>query len=126
MTQKAAGVGIKHVNHVVTLVKDLEKSLSFYRDFLGIRQIPKMVDSPDLVWLQLPSGVMLHLIKSDTPAPQRQHVAFEVEDIDAARRVAEEKGLSILSSGTRKDGQRFFFIPDPDGNRVELCTRSYF
>ena len=27
---------------------------------------------------------------------------------------------------TRNDGQRAFYINDPDGNRIELCTKSGF
>ena len=36
------------------------------------------------------------------------------------------KGLGISRSGVRNDGQRFLFTHDPDGNRVELCTKSGF
>ena len=126
MTSTSSEIRLQNVNHVVYLVRDLERSLTFYRDFLGIKQIPKMVDSDDLEWLQLPSGVMVHLLQSDELAPQRQHVAFEVEDLDTARRAVEQQGIEIMNSGTRNDGQRYIFFPDPDGNRVELCTPSGF
>ena len=33
------GLKLNHVNHVVTVVKDTQLSLKFYRDFLGIKQI---------------------------------------------------------------------------------------
>ena len=126
MTSTSSGVRLLNVNHVVYLVRDLERSLTFYRDFLGINQIPKMVDRPDIEWLQLPSGIMVHLLQTDKLAPSGQHIAFEVEDLDTARRAVEHQGIEIMTSGTRKDGQQYIFIPDPDGNRVELCTPSGF
>ena len=124
----ASGLRLNHVNHVVTVVTDTKRSMEFYCDFLGIKQITSQVDNTNITWLQLPSGVMLHLIETpDAPAnPQNIHHAFEVEDFDAAKRVVEEKGFDIDMSGVRHDGQRYLFIRDPDGNRVELCTPSGF
>jgi catechol 2,3-dioxygenase-like lactoylglutathione lyase family enzyme len=71
---------------------------------------------------------MLHLIESEeAPArPDNVHHAFEVEDFDATMRALREKGIAIERTGERKDGQRYLFIRDPDGNRVELCTPSGF
>ena len=122
------GLNIRHVNHVVTMVKDTARSMEFYNGFLGIKQIQSQVDNPNVTWLQLPSGVMLHLIETaDAPAhPQNIHHAFEVEDFDSAWKAVEGKGISIETSGVRHDGQRYLFMRDPDGNRVELCTPSGF
>ncbi len=123
-----SGLKLNHVNHVVTMVKDTRASLEFYRDYLGIKQIESQVDNPNVTWLQLPSGVMLHLIETpDAPAhPPNIHHAFEVEDLDAARRAIEDRGIEIENPGVRHDGQRYFYFRDPDGNRVEFCTPSGF
>ncbi len=127
MAGEAPGLKLKHVNHVVYLVRDTERSMEFYHEFLGIKRIPSQVDNPKITWLQLPSGVMLHLIETtDAPCPEESHVAFEVEDFDAAMDAVRAKGLEITRSGVRNDGQRFLFTRDPDGNRVELCTASGF
>ena len=122
------GLQLNRVNHVVTVVKDTQRSLEFYRDFLGIKQIQSQVDNENITWLQLPSGIMLHLIETDeAPAqPENIHHAFEVEDLEAATQALEEKGIGIERSGVRHDGQRYVFIQDPDGTRVELCTPSGF
>ena len=127
MTTKSSGLKLNHVNHVVYLVRDTKRSMEFYHDFLGIKQIPSQVDNPNITWLQLPSGVMLHLIETDqAPCPEESHIAFEVEDFDAAMEAVKARGLEITRSGVRNDGQRFLFTHDPDGNRVELCTKSGF
>tara|TARA_B100001245_G_C22451090_1_gene232188 strand:- start:14 stop:403 length:390 start_codon:yes stop_codon:yes gene_type:complete len=129
MSQFQIGDKLKHVNHVVYLVKDMNKALGFYRDFLGIKQIPKMVDNPDIVWLQLPSGVMLHLIETDELAPFRQHVAFEVlsdAELDDVKQTIDSADIEIIEQGARNDGQRYLFCRDPDGNRVEICAPCRF
>jgi catechol 2,3-dioxygenase-like lactoylglutathione lyase family enzyme len=122
------GLNLNHVNHVVTMVKETKRSMEFYCDFLGIKQIKSQVDNPNITWLQLPSGVMLHLIETDdAPArPENIHHAFEVEDFEAAKVAVQGKGINIENSGVRHDGQQFMFFRDPDGNRVELCTPSGF
>ncbi len=126
-TKPKKGLTLKHVNHVVYAVKDLQRAAHFYRDILGIKEIPKQVTNTNLIWLQLPSGVMVHLIESpNAPSPDPVHVAFEVDDIDAAMSELEALKITIESKGTRLDGQRYLFMRDPDGGRVELCTRSGF
>jgi len=118
------------INHVIYPVTDVERSLRFYRDMLGIKQIAVMqpgVPPERMAWLQLPSGVMLHLIRSENvPAANPVHIAFEIADFDETERAVEAAGLEILNSGVRDDGQQFLFFYDPDGNRVELCTPSGF
>ena len=128
MTAPSRDIRVQHVNHIVTMVRDAPRSIEFYCGLLGFKQIPSMVDNPNITWLQLPSGVMLHLIESqEAPArPDNVHHAFEVEDFDAATEALQEKGIIIERSGVRRDGQRFLFSRDPDGNRVELCTLSGF
>jgi len=54
------------------------------------------------------------------------YTAFEVEDYDAAVQALHEKNIPIERTGVRKDGQRYLFIHDPDGNRVAWCTPSGF
>jgi hypothetical protein len=70
-----------------------------------------MVDNPNITWLRLPSGVMLHLIESqEAPmCPDNVHHAFEVEDFDAAMKALQEKGITIERTEVRHDGQRLFY-----------------
>lgn len=121
-------IKLLHINHVVTVCKDIKRSMEFYCGLLGISQIKSQVDDPNIVWLQLPSGVMLHLIgSSSSPAfPHNIHHAFEVTNIDITTSILEENGITIERYGTRNDGQRFIFFRDPDGNLVEICTESGF
>jgi len=112
------------INHVTTMDKDTSSAMRFYNDLVGIKQIQSQVDNPNITWLQLESGIMLHLIETpDAPAkPEGVHHAFEVEDFEGTKDILRESGYEIQREGIRYDGQAFLFIADPDGNRVEFCT----
>jgi catechol 2,3-dioxygenase-like lactoylglutathione lyase family enzyme len=120
-------IRLKHINHITYNVRDKEAALRWYQEVLGLGQIPKMVDSDHLYWLQLPSGAMVHLIEHpEAPSAPSHHTAFEVDDIEAAHRYLQGRGVGPTEIQTRHDGQRAFYINDPDGNRIELCTKSGF
>ncbi len=120
-------IRLKSVNHITYNVKDKDAALKWYEEILGIKQIPKMVDGDHLYWLQLPSGAMVHIIENpEAPSTPSHHTAFEVDDIEAARNALIAKGIDTTDIQTRHDGQRAFYINDPDGNRIELCTKSGF
>ena len=120
-------VRLKAVNHVTYNVVDKEKARRFWVEVLGVKQIPKQVDVEHIIWLQLPSGAMVHLVETlEGPSTPSHHGAFEVDDIDAAARVVQQKGIETTDITTRNDGQRVFFLNDPEGNRIEICTKSGF
>ena len=120
-------VRLKAVNHVTYNVVDKEKAMTFWIDVLGVKQIPKQVDAEHIIWLQLPSGAMVHIVETpDGPSTPSHHGAFEVDNIDAAAELIQKKGIETTDITTRNDGQRVFFLNDPEGNRIEICTRSGF
>ena len=120
-------VRLKAVNHVTYNVVDKEKATKFWVEVLGVKQIPKQVDVEHIIWLQLPSGAMVHLVETpEGPSTPSHHGAFEVDDIEAAARVVQQKGIETTDITTRNDGQRVFFLNDPEGNRIEICTKSGF
>ncbi len=118
---------LKSINHITYNVRDKDKALRWYVDVLGIKQIPKMVNGDHLYWLQLPSGAMVHIIENpEAPSAPSHHTAFEVDDIEAACSALAAKGIETTDIQTRNDGQRAFYLNDPDGNRIEICTKSGF
>ena len=118
-------IKITRINHVGIPISDRKKTLPFYRDVLGLNVIPSQVDGNTVIWTQLADGAMIHPIEpaeGNERNPASWHVAFQVEDIDAAREKMVEEGYEITSEGERHDGQRFLFAFDPDGNRSEIAT----
>ncbi len=118
---------LRNINHITYNVKDKDKALQWYQDVLGLKQIPKMVNGDHLYWLQLPSGAMVHIIENpEAPSAPSHHTAFEVDDLDGAHQQLSDMGIECTDIQTRNDGQRAFYLNDPDGNRIELCTVSGF
>ena len=127
MTTSNDSIRLKSVNHLTYNVSNKERALRFWEDVLGVKQIPSQVDRDHIIWLQLPSGAMVHLVETpEAPSAPSHHGAFEVDDIDAASKALQANGVETTDITTRNDGQRNFFINDPDGNRIEICTKSGF
>ena len=120
-------IKITRINHVGIPISNRKKTLPFYRDVLGLNVIPSQVDGDTVIWTQLADGAMIHPIEpgeGNERNPASWHVAFQVEDIGAAREKMVELGFEITSEGERHDGQKFLFVFDPDGNRIEMTTEN--
>ena len=120
-------VRLKSINHTTYNVRDKDKAVEFWQNVLGVKMIPSQIESKNIVWLQLPSGSMVHLAEnSEGKSYPSHHGAFEVDNIQLAAERIHAKGVETTPIGTRMDGQRYFFLNDPDGNRIEICTKSGF
>lgn len=121
-----ARIKINTINHVGLPISNRAGAMNMYRDVMGLRVIPHQVEGNTLAWTEFADGSMLHLI--DPPAADsadgRQHIAFEVDDLDVVIEALKEAGVALSGQpGVRHDGQRHLFVNDPDGNRIEICTR---
>ena len=123
------------VIHSMIRVLDLEKSLRFYRDVLGLEEAHRL-DFPDfaLVYLRNPENdfeIELTLNKGRTEAYTHGtgygHVAVVVDDVAATHRAVSAAGYEPAQVKEFKKGDqllaRFFFIQDPDGYKIEVLER---
>lgn len=115
---------VSRVNHVGIPIKDRKKSLAFWRDIVGVQVVPSMVDSANIVWTAVGDGSMVHLIEPRDGRPAGYHTAFEVTNFDATLQRFRDLGVEVEGPGERHDGQRYLFVRDPDGNRIEFVTSS--
>ena len=127
MADNNDAIRLKSVNHLTYNVTDKVRATKFWEEILGVKKIPSQVDAEHIIWLQLPSGAMVHLIENESGASTpSHHGAFEVDDIEAARAAIRAKGVETTDISTRNDGQKAFFLDDSEGNRIEICTKSGF
>lgn len=116
---------IRQLNHVMIHVSDLDASIRFYGEILGLRRIPRPNFDFDGAWFALGSQE-LHLADDShlQPAPrQHHHFALLVDDPQAARRELEKRGWTNLRDpAPRPDGAMQLFVSDPDGYIIELMS----
>jgi glyoxylase I family protein len=107
------------VHHVSLNVADLEQSLTFYVDVLGLSIRD---DRPELgvdgVWLDV-GAQQIHLIVADPPSQTGQHVALRVDDLAAVVDELRGHDLRVSEPVTIGTGSQAF-LRDPSGNLIEL------
>ena len=133
--------------HTGIVVRDIEKSLRFWSDVLGLkvaadfREEGKFIDTAQrlsgvklrMIKLTAPDGSMIELLQDDahpTPAAAGnelcdrgiRHMAFTVADVETSWQTLRAEGCETLSEPiTAPDGKaRLFFARDPEGNLLEI------
>ena len=112
---------VTDIHHVSLNVSDVARALTFYRDLLGMAELPRPDFSFGGAWLDAGSGRQVHLIEANVPTDLGQHMAFQVLDLDAVigqLRAAGHEAPSAVSVGGTAIRQTF--VSDPDGNRIEF------
>lgn len=118
--------------HTRFRVNDLDRSLRFYTEVLGMKEISRSTSprGSTLVFLQpAPGGEMLELchFPSSGPVqvpPDLVHIALEVEDLDAFGQHAAALGYPWSDGPTLTGrGTRFAFLDAPEGYEVEIIER---
>ena len=122
---------VKKLLHTRYRVHDLEKTVSFYKDVLGLEELRRHTSGRGslLVFLKAPGGdEEIEICKFDESGPvmigpDLTHLAFEVDDLEAFAKHAAAKGYP-LSDGPHSSGSgKIAFIDAPEGYEIELIER---
>jgi lactoylglutathione lyase len=123
---------VKKLLHTRYRVKDLEKTVDFYKNVLGLEEMRRQTSGrgSQLVFFKAPgSDEEIEICKFDESGPvvvgpDLTHLAFEVDDLEKFAREAKAKGYS-LSDGPHKTsgGSLIAFIDAPEGYEIELIQR---
>ena len=113
-------------NHFNFNVLDLERSLAFYRDALGLVPVSKKeADDGSFTLVYLGDGVSSFTLEltwlKDRTEPYdlgegEFHLAFTVPDLDAAHRKHQAMGCICFEN----PAMGIYFIEDPDGYWIEI------
>lgn len=119
-----------YLGHVVFYVRDLDRSLAFYRDLLGLQEVGRTFGGTAAA---LTSGrthheLLLIATPDAPPAPPGRtlglyHIGIKIGDsldeLRAAMRELEQAGVQITGMSDHTVSQSLY-LHDPDDNEVEL------
>ncbi len=126
-------VKVTELGHVSLFVRDLDASLRFYRDLLGLKETGR-AKGGRIAFLSAGvhhHDVSLEVARTEGPAavkgaPGLYHIAFCVgasrDDLETARREVERHGLAPF--GEVAGANPSFCVNDPDGHEIELYVEA--
>lgn len=118
------------LTHAAVRVTDLDASIAFYRDVLGLEETFRLTNDAGEAWpvyLKVAENQFIELFPGASgphEAPKNAglvHICLQVDDIQSAFRELTARGLvphrePILGA----DGSWQFWTSDPDGNPIEF------
>ena len=138
---------MKNIRHTGIVVTDMERSLEFYRDIMGLKPVIDFTEKGQFIdTISNAGGIDLRMVKliaedggmiellhyASHPQPERgenklwetgpAHVAFTVDDVDEIYADWTAKGVKCNSEPViSPDGKaKLFFCQDPDGTFLEI------
>jgi lactoylglutathione lyase len=118
--------------HTRYRVNDLERTVKFYREVLGLAEL-KRHKSPrgsELVFLKAPGSpeeIEICFFPGSEPVrvqPDLTHLAFEVDSLEEFARHLAKQGLKYSDGPTTSSsGTVFAFIDAPEGYEIELIQK---
>lgn len=123
---------IRKLLHTRYRVNDLEKTVKFYRDILGLTEESrhKSPRGSELVFMKAPeSEELIELCHFPSSGPVQvqtdlTHLAFEVDDLEEFAGDLEKKGVKLSDGPTKSSsGSVFAFVDAPEGYEIELIQR---
>ena len=119
----------KKLLHTRYRVNDLEKTVKFYKDVLGLEEIRrnKSPRGSELVFLKAPGSeeqIEITYFPGSGPVqvqPDLTHLAFEVDSLEGFGKHLASRGLKFSDGPTKSSsGSAFAFIDAPEGYEIEL------
>jgi lactoylglutathione lyase len=107
------------------LVKDLEKSLEFYRDFIGLKINRRFAAGPNQEIVFLGNGeTEVELIENKQEsftAGNAITLGFAVDSLDETIKLLKEKSINIISDIIQPNPNiKFIYVLDPNGVKVQF------
>ena len=118
---------ITGIAHACFTVSDLDRSIHFYQDLLGLKPAFDFCREDGTrfgLYLHLGGRNFIELFQGELgERAERQsfkHICLEVDDIQSTVATLRERGLEVSDPKLGSDQSWQAWIADPDGNRFEL------
>jgi lactoylglutathione lyase len=131
--KNSPGMSVRKLHHTRYRVNDLEQSVAFYKDVLGLIEVRRH-ESPrgsKLAFLKAPESeelIELCYFPDSGPVqvqPDLTHLAFEVDSLAEFGKHLKKLGVKFSDGPTMKEGGGgFAFVDAPEGYEIELIERA--
>lgn len=118
-------IQITGTDFVNLFTEDIARSEAFYTETLGLPVLKRYGKMPGVEFET--GNLTIAVIQSDAfgiPfSPSQQPIAFQVDDVEAARAQLESEGVKFVADTIDSGVCHMAFFDDPDGNRLQLHKR---
>lgn len=117
---------IKGLAHVCFVVKNLDASIAFYRDALGLKLAFEFRNASGArtgAYLHVGDRAFIELFEGQPATPAQgsfRHICLEVDDVEKDVNRLRKHGIVAEGMKLGADNSWQAWITDPDGNRIEL------
>jgi catechol 2,3-dioxygenase-like lactoylglutathione lyase family enzyme len=115
---------ISGMNHFTVLTDDLERTLAFYVDVLGLRAGWRPQLGFPGAWLYVGDQAVLHIVAGRAVPSQRagviDHMAFSAQDLALVKSRLDQAKIAYELRQQRDSKIWQLFCHDPNGAKVEL------
>src|SRR5262249_55957780 len=106
-------------------VHDVDRSLAFYKDVLGLTEpyrLTKKSGSLHLAFLKINDRQWLEIFPEKEAGTDRfYHIALETDDAEAMRKYLNSRGVKTPDkTPVGRIGNANYFVTDPDGYTIEI------
>ena len=122
MAFKQLATGLQHIG---VPTNDLEKTIAFYVS-LGFEVAHRAVNGDEQVAFLRLGDLTIETYQNGRAVGQAgavDHIAINVTDVDAARRIADDMGLEVIEAGQLPfwdNGVKYFTILGPNREKLEF------
>jgi lactoylglutathione lyase len=114
----------KRVGAAILLVENMERSIAFYRDILGMKIKEDLPDWVEFVNESQRAVLALHSVRRKSTrssrSPPNMLIGFNVNDIEYVCKDLEKKNVKFHKKLTPESFGRHAIIEDPDGHLISI------
>ena len=125
-------IKVQGIDHAAISVVDLERSLKFYTEVLGLKISPRENQKPGSEYFLNCGTSLIGLIQGEKDGQRHllqdgglggNHVSFRIptKDFDRYHEEIKSRGITITFVKKREKSWSLYFL-DPDGNKLELTS----
>ncbi len=120
-------MALNALDHYTIMTADLDASVAFYTEILGLADGPRPAFDAPGAWLYCDDRPVVHLVGGstgkDTGTGAIDHIAFRASGLDDYRARLNAQGISFRERDVPGQPLHQLFLADPDGVTIEINFR---